>query len=47
MVTMVMMVTATDTHGSWHMNLASLLLGISKALKACMEGIFCKSQGCH
>ena len=42
MVTMVIMVTAIDTHGSWHMNLASLLLGISKALKACMEGIFCK-----
>ena len=28
---MVMVVTAMDTHGSWHVNFASFVLGISKA----------------
>ena len=31
-----------DTQGSWHINLASLFPGISKALNACMEGILCR-----
>ena len=42
MVTTVIIVMVIDTQGSWHMNLASLFPGISKALNACMEGILCR-----
>ena len=42
MVTTVIIVMVIDTQGSWHINLASLFQGISKALNACMEGILCR-----
>ena len=42
MVTTVIIVMVIDTQGFWHINLASLFSGISKALNACMEGILCR-----
>ena len=38
----VTMVMAMNTHGSWQINLASLVLGISKADIALVPGSLCK-----
>ena len=38
---MVITVTAIDTHGSWHISLASLFWGISKAVMASDMGSLC------
>ena len=38
MPNMVMIVTAMDTHGSWHMSFASFVWGISKADIASIAG---------
>ena len=37
-----MVVTEMDTHGSWQISFASLLLGISKADIASVVGSLCK-----
>ena len=39
---MVMIVTAIDTYGSWHINFTSFELGISKADMASIAGSLCK-----
>ena len=39
---MVMIVTAMDTHGSWHINFASFVLGISKADIVSVAGSLCR-----
>ena len=39
---MVIVVTAMDTHGSWHINFASFVLGISKADIASETGNLCR-----
>ena len=39
---MVMIVTAIDAHGSWHINFASFELGISKADMASVASSLCK-----
>ena len=41
MPSMVIRVTAMDTHGSWHINLASSFWGISKADIASVMGSLC------
>ena len=38
---MVIRVTAMDTHGSWHISLASSFWGISKADIASVMGVLC------
>ena len=40
---MVVIVTAMDTHGSWHMSFASFVLGISKADIASITGSLCRA----
>ena len=40
---MVMLVTAMDTHGSWRINFASFVLGISKADIASIAGSLCRA----
>ena len=40
---MVIIVTAIDTHGSWHINFASFVLGISKADIASVAGSLCRA----
>ena len=40
---MVIIVTAMDTHGSWHINFASFVLGISKANITSVAGSLCKA----
>ena len=39
----VMIVTAMDTYGSWHINFASFVLGISKADIASIAGSLCRA----
>ena len=39
---LMIVVTAMDTHGSWHINFTSFLLGISKADIASETGNLCR-----